>query len=400
VALAELHQNTLENNMKKIVKTIGVLGLVGCAAMNSAYAASDDSFWYVGGNLGKSRTKIDDDKILSSLQASGLPSTISDTDRDTAFKLFGGYKFNKNFAVEGGYFDLGQFSYTATTTPPALAGTLNGKAKFSGLNIDAVGFLPFTEKFSAFARLGLNYTQAKDSFSSTGAVATPSNPSPSKDSANYKFGLGVQYDFTESLGMRVEAERYRIDDAIGNKGDVDMYSLGLVYRFEKRKPAPVEKVLMPKPVVVVVQAPAPPPEVIVVTAPRKVVFSADSDANALFEFGKTELKPTGKRALDKFAAELKGADYEVITITGHTDRIGSSASNMKLSTHRADAVKAYLVGAAGIHADKIVTKGAGETQPLTRLSECKGNSATKKLVTCLAPDRRVEVEVTGTRPAK
>jgi OOP family OmpA-OmpF porin len=401
VALAELHQDILENNMKKIVKTIGVLGLVGCAAMNSAYAASDDSFWYVGGNIGKSRTKIDDDKITSALQAAGLPSTISDSDRDTAFKLLGGYKFNKNFAVEGGYFDLGQFSYTATTIPPALAGTLSGNARINGLNIDAVGFLPITEKFSAFARVGLTYAQVKDSFSSTGAVATPANPSPSKDSANYKFGLGVQYDFTESLAMRVEAERYRIDDAIGNTGDVDMYSLGLVYRFgKKQKPAPVEKVVMPKPTVVVVQAPAPPPEVIVVTAPRKVVFSADSDANALFEFGKTELKPTGKRALDKFAAELKGADYEVITITGHTDRIGSSASNMKLSTHRAEAVKAYLVGSAGIPADKIVTKGAGETQPLTRPSECKGKSATKKLVTCLAPDRRVEVEVTGTRPAK
>jgi len=387
--------------MKKIVKTIGVLGLVGCAAMNSAYAASDDSFWYVGGNIGKSRTKIDDDKIISQLQAAGLPSSISDSDRDTAFKLLGGYKFNKNFAVEGGYFDLGQFSYTATTIPPALAGTLSGNARISGLNIDAVGFLPITEKFSAFARLGLNYAQVKDSFSSTGSVATPSDPSPSKDSANYKFGLGVQYDFTESLGMRVEAERYRIDDAIGNKGDVDMYSLGLVYRFgKKNKPAPVEKVVMPKPTVVVVQAPAPPPEVIVVTAPRKVVFSADSDANALFEFGKNDLKPTGKRALDKFAADLKGADYEVVTITGHTDRIGSSAANKKLSVHRADAVKAYLVGSAGIPADKIVTKGAGETQPLTRPSECKGKSATKKLVTCLAPDRRVEVEVTGTRPAK
>ena len=401
MALAELHQDILENNMKKIVKTIGVLGLVGCAAMNSAYAASDDSFWYVGGNIGKSRTKIDDDKIISQLQAAGLPSSISDSDRDTAFKLLGGYKFNKNFAVEGGYFDLGQFSYTATTIPPALAGTLSGNARISGLNIDAVGFLPITEKFSAFARLGLNYAQVKDSFSSTGSVATPSDPSPSKDSANYKFGLGVQYDFTESLGMRVEAERYRIDDAIGNKGDVDMYSLGLVYRFgKKNKPAPVEKVVMPKPTVVVVQAPAPPPEVIVVTAPRKVVFSADSDANALFEFGKNDLKPTGKRALDKFAADLKGADYEVVTITGHTDRIGSSAANKKLSVHRADAVKAYLVGSAGIPADKIVTKGAGETQPLTRPSECKGKSATKKLVTCLAPDRRVEVEVTGTRPAK
>jgi OOP family OmpA-OmpF porin len=201
--------------------------------------------------------------------------------------------------------------------------------------------------------------------------------------------------------MRVEAERYRIDDAIGNTGDVDMYSLGLVYRFgKKNKPAPVEKVVMPKPTVVVVQAPAPPPEVIVVTAPRKVVFSADSDENALFEFGKAELKPTGKRALDKFAADLKGADYEVITITGHTDRIGSSAANERLSTNRANTVKSYLVGVAGIHADKIVTKGAGESQPLTRPGECKGTSPTKKLVTCLAPDRRVEVDVTGTRPAK
>jgi len=399
VTLAELHQDILENNMKKIVKTIGALGLVGCAAMNSAYAAADDSFWYVGGNIGQSRAKIDDDKITSQLQGAGLPSSISDSDRDTAFKLFGGYKFNKNFAVEGGYFDLGQFSYTATTTPPALAGTLSGNARINGLNIDAVGFLPITEKFSAFGRVGLNYAQVKDSFSSTGAVATPSDPSPSKNAANYKLGLGVQYDFTESLGMRAEVERYRIDDAIGNTGDVDMYSLGLVYRFgKKNKPAPVEKVLMPKPTVVT--APAPPPEIIVVMAPRKVIFSADSDANALFEFGKTALKPTGKRALDKFAADLKGADYEVITITGHTDRIGSNASNMKLSTHRAEAVKDYLAGSAGIPADKILAKGAGESQPLTRASECKGKSATQKLVTCLAPDRRVEVEVTGTRPAK
>lgn len=385
--------------MKKIAKTVGALGLLGCAVFNGPFASADDSFWYVGGNIGQSRTQFDEARIRDNLTAAGRTMTsFSDAERDTAFKLFGGYQFNKNFAVEGGYFDLGKLSYTATTTP---AGTLHGNIQLNGLNVDAVGMLPINEKFSAFARLGLNYAQAKDNFSSSGVVATPTDPNPSKNAANYKFGLGVQYNITESLAMRAEAERYRIDDAVGSKGDVDMYSLGLVYRFgKKNKPAPVEKVLMPKPTVVVVQAPAPPPEVIVVTAPRKVVFSADSDANALFEFGKTDLKPTGKRALDKFAAELKGADYEVITITGHTDRIGSSASNMKLSTHRADAVKAYLVGAAGIHADKIVTKGAGESQPLTRPSECKGKSATKKLVTCLAPDRRVEVEVTGTRPAK
>ena len=73
---------------------------------------------------------------------------------------------------------------------------------------------------------------------------------------------------------------------------------------------------------------------------------------------------------------------------------------MKLSTRRAEAVKAYLVGSAGIPADKIWAVGAGESNPLTRLDECKSKNVTKQLVTCLAPDRRVEVEVTGTRPAK
>ncbi|MCK9202395.1 MAG: OmpA family protein [Gallionella sp.] len=395
-----MHQIILEKKMKKSIKTASVLGLVGCAVMSSAFAATDDTFWYVGGNIGQSRAKIDDARIISQLPGTPL---VSDDNTNIAFKLLGGYQFNKNFALEAGYFNLGEFGYTATTVPPALAGTLSGKIKLQGLNLDAVGMLPLDDKFSVFGRLGLQYAQAKDTFSSTGVVAAPADPNPSKNALNYKAGLGVQYDFTQALGMRVEAERYRINDAIGNKGDVDMYSLGLVYRFDQRKPAPVEKVLMPKPAVVVVTAPAPPPpppEVIVVMAPRKVVFSADSDENALFDFGKNTLKPTGQRALDKFAAELKGANFEVITVTGYTDRIGSNAANMKLSMRRADVVKAYLVGSAGIPADKIEARGAGEASPLTRPSECKGEKATKKLVACLAPDRRVEIEVTGTRPAK
>jgi OOP family OmpA-OmpF porin len=73
---------------------------------------------------------------------------------------------------------------------------------------------------------------------------------------------------------------------------------------------------------------------------------------------------------------------------------------MRLSIHRAEVVKDYLVQSAAIPADKISARGAGESNPLTKPGECNGNKATKKLVTCLAPDRRVEVEVTGTRPAK
>jgi OOP family OmpA-OmpF porin len=383
--------------MKKFIKTASVLGLMSFAVMSSAFAAEKDNFWYIGGNIGQSRAKIDDASISSALTGAGFTSSINDDDKGDAYKLFGGYQFNKNFAVEGGYFNLGDFGYTATTVP---AGSLNGKIKLQGLNIDGVGMLPLSQKFSVFGRLGLQYAEAKDDFSSTGAVPAPTNSSTNKNGFNYKAGLGVQYDFTQSLGMRLEAERFRINDAAGNDGDILMYSIGLVYRFDHRKPAPVEKVVMPEREVVYVATPAPPAPPAEIIFVNKVIFSADSDANALFAFGKTGLKPTGKRALDKFAAELKGANYKVVTVTGNTDRIGSKDANMRLSLERAEVVRDYLITSAGIPADKISAKGAGESNPLTKPGECKGNKSTKKLVECLAPDRRVEVEVTGTRPAK
>lgn len=385
-------------HIKKVVKTVGAIGLVGWAVMSTqfAMAANADSGWVAGMNIGQSVANIDDIQIRSRLAAAGLTAPLWETeDNSTAFKIFAGYKFNKNFAIEGGYFDLGQFGISMVTVP---AGTLKTNISLRGVNLDAVSILPFTEKLSGFGRVGLNYAEARDGFSSTGAVTVtvPVDANPSKRALNLKVGLGMQYALTESVGMRAEWERYRINDAVDSVGDINMYSIGLVVKFDGAKPAPVEKVLMPSPAVVF--TPAPPAEIIVVTAPRKVVFSADSDANALFGFGKTNLKPTGERALDKFAAELKGAEYEVVTITGHTDRIGSSTSNMKLSTRRAEAVKSYLVSSAGIPANKISARGAGESNPLTRPEECKGNYATKNLVTCLAPDRRVEVEVTGIRP--
>jgi OOP family OmpA-OmpF porin len=357
---------------------------------------ADDSGWYVGGSVGRSKAKIDDARISSGLLGSGLtPTSIVDDDRDTAYKIFGGYKFSKNFSLEGGYVDLGEFGFKETTAPP---GTLNGNIKLRALNLDAVATLPITEKFSVFGRLGLNYAQARDSFSGTGLVHVV-NSSPSKRDTNYKAGMGVQYDFTESLGMRVEAERYRINDAIGNKGDIDLVSVGLVYRFGGKtpEPAPAPKAAARTPVVV---APAPPPVVIVPPpappVPMKVTFSADS----LFDFNKATVRPAGKEALGKFAAALKDTNYEVITVTGHTDRIGSHAYNMKLSTRRAEVVQAYLVESAGVPASKIEAKGVDGSDPVTKPGDCKGNKATKKLIACLQPDRRVDVEVSGTRAPK
>jgi OOP family OmpA-OmpF porin len=382
--------------MKKVIKAVGSLGLVGCAVIASPFAMADDSGWYGGANIGQSRATIDDARITSGLLGGGFStSSIIDEDRDRGYKIFGGYQINKNFAFEGGYFDLGKFGFTATTVP---AGTLSGNIRLQGLNLDAVGTLPVTEKFSVFGRVGANYAEARDAFSGTGSVSVL-NPNPSKRDTNLKLGLGLQYALTESLAMRAEVERYRINDAVGNKGDVDLVSVGLVYRFGAKTQAPVARVAEPAPAPVAL-APAaqpvavtPPPAAVPPPMPMKVTFSADS----LFDFDKASVMPSGKQRLDKFVADLQGVDFDVITVTGHTDRIGTHAYNIKLSTRRADAVSAYLVESAGIPASKIMTKGVNGAEPVTKPGDCVGRQASKQLIACLQPDRRVELEVSGTR---
>lgn len=381
----------------KLAKASKTLGLAALATIASQCAVADDSNWYIGGNVGQSRATIDNPRIGAQLLGAGLATTsIFDNNRDTGYKIFGGYQFNRNFALEGGYFNLGDFGYTATTVP---AGTLNGNIRLQGVNFDGVGTLPITDQFSIFGRVGLNYAQARDGFSSTGLVPVPANANPGKTELNYKLGAGLQYDFTKSLGMRLEAERYRINDAVGNRGDIDLYSLGLVYRFGVEKPAPTPRPAEPEPV-----AAAPAPEPVVAAAPqpvhRKVVFAADSSVDSLFDFGKADVKPSGKAAIDKFTTDIRGADFTRITVTGHSDRIGSHAYNMKLSQQRADAVKAYMVESAGIPADKIEAQGVDGADPVTKPGECKGKKVNKALISCLAPDRRVEVEVNATRTAR
>ena len=103
------------------------------------------------------------------LLGEGFTTTpIDDQDRHFGFKAFGGYKSNRYFAVEGGYFDLGEFGFTADTMP---AGSLRGNIKIKGVKLDVVGSVPIGDQSSLFARAGLNYADAKDSFAGTGAVA-------------------------------------------------------------------------------------------------------------------------------------------------------------------------------------------------------------------------------------
>jgi OOP family OmpA-OmpF porin len=138
-------------------------------------------------------------------------------------------------------------------------------------------------------------------------------------------------------------------------------------------------------------APAAPAAAGVKPSGEKVTVAAD----ALFDFNKAVLRPEGKAKLDEVVAKSKAIKLEVILAVGHTDRIGSDSYNQKLSEKRAAAVKEYLV-AKGIEANRVYTEGKGEKQPVTG-DKCKGNAKTKALIDCLQPDRRVDIEVIGTK---
>jgi OOP family OmpA-OmpF porin len=123
----------------------------------------------------------------------------------------------------------------------------------------------------------------------------------------------------------------------------------------------------------------------------KITLAAD----ALFDFNKATLRPEGKQKLDELVTKAKGIKLEVIIAVGHADRIGTDAYNQKLSEKRAAAVKTYLVS-KGIEANRVYTEGKGKKQPVTKADQCKGPKSAK-IIACLQPDRRVDIEVIGTK---
>jgi len=139
------------------------------------------------------------------------------------------------------------------------------------------------------------------------------------------------------------------------------------------------------------KAAAPAPAAAPKPAAQKVTLAAD----ALFDFNKADLRPEGKAKLDKLANDIKGIKLEVILAVGHADRLGDDAYNQKLSEKRAASVKSYLVS-KGVDANRVYAEGKGEKQPVTKPDQCKGPKS-KAVVDCLQPDRRVDIEVIGTK---
>jgi OmpA-OmpF porin, OOP family len=146
--------------------------------------------------------------------------------------------------------------------------------------------------------------------------------------------------------------------------------------------APAPAAVAPSAPAAAAPAPAPAPQP---PAATKVTYAAD----AFFDFDKAVLKPEGKAKLDDLVGKVQGINLEVIIAVGHTDSVGTDTYNQKLSVRRAEAVKAYLVS-KGIEKNRVYTEGKGEKQPVADNKTAEGR----------AKNRRVEIEVVGTRANK
>jgi OOP family OmpA-OmpF porin len=145
-------------------------------------------------------------------------------------------------------------------------------------------------------------------------------------------------------------------------------------------------------------APVPAPVAAAPVAPVVVTENVTFDADVLFDSGKSDLRPAGRESLDAFIGKYEGLESKSIVAIGHADRMGSEASNQALSESRVDTVRSYLVS-RGMSADSIQTSAVGETQPSTATADCK-EAKNQANIACLQADRRVMIEISGSRTAQ
>ncbi len=145
--------------------------------------------------------------LMTKSRASVGITSMTQDNRDAAYKLFGGYQLNRNLALEAGYFDLGNFGFVANTSPP---GTVSGRARLRGVNLDLVGTIPLTDRFAALARLGAQHASTRDTFTgihnqSVRCAALP--PDDREDCQRRMSGQGTTKGSAESGGIYRELTR-------------------------------------------------------------------------------------------------------------------------------------------------------------------------------------------------
>jgi OOP family OmpA-OmpF porin len=188
--------------------------------------------WY--GGVGFGNSKIKDDTFCSDASSLFDPgSSCSSDDTDTGWKVFIGNQFNKNAAIEFGYIDLGKSTGSVSGTVLGIPATANADGEAKGFNLALVGSLPVSNEFSVLGRIGL-FRWDVDVSASANVGGFPGSASDSASGTDLTFGVGAQYDFSKSAGVRVEWETFQDvgDQDSTGQSDIELLSLSLVFRFQ------------------------------------------------------------------------------------------------------------------------------------------------------------------------
>jgi len=320
-----------------------------------------------------------------------------DTDNDLGAKsgagvfLKLGKELSESWDIQGG------IGYNRASEDTDIAG-VDGRYKQTTLGLDAL-YMFSRDKFRPFLVAGLGAARNNVDYSITNIE------NKTKNSWMANIGVGAQYLFNDSFGLQADlrhqwsrssakalgtAPAFDADGTVANT----LLNFGAIFRFGAPAPMPVVATPEPMPVAAAEPAPAPAPvaaaepEALPAVAPCVPKFETVTiSAEKLFGFDKAKLQEGSKPVLDEVVAKLKAhAEFELVLVTGHTDRIGSAAYNQKLSERRAQEVKNYIVS-QGIEGSRLQAIGKGMSEPVEACSGIRG----KKAVECLQPNRRVVI---------
>ena len=359
-------------------KTAIALVVAGLAAASVAQAAPQENTFYAGVKAGQASFH---DGIKANTDATNPRSLDFGTgyNRNSfTYGVFGGYQIlnrdNLGLAVELGYDDFGRVKFKE-------AGKVATKHTNHGAHLSFKGSYEVLNGLDVYGKAGVALVRSDYKFYDVATGARDHEEGRHSLRTSGLFAVGAEYAVLPELAVRLEYQwltrvgKLRTQDTHNSSVDYNPWigsiNAGVSYRFGQGA----------------VAAPAMAPEVVSKT------FNLNSDVT--FAFGKANLKPQAQATLDGIYGEIAQINSAKVAVAGYTDRIGSDAGNLKLSQRRADTVANYLVQ-KGVATNAISATGYGKANPVTGAT-CDQVKGRKALIACLAPDRRVEIAVNGTK---
>lgn len=351
-------------------KTAIALVVAGLAAASVAQAAPQENTFYAGVKAGQA-------SFHDGIRSNAQDSEVGYHRNSFTYGVFGGYQIlnrdNLSLAVELGYDDFGR-------AKARQAGKTVAKHTNHGTHLSLKGSYEVLNGLDVYGKAGVALVRSDYKFYDAANGARNHEAGRHSLRTSGLFAVGAEYAVLPELAVRLEYQwltrvgKYRTQETNNSSVDYNPWigsiNAGVSYRFG--------------------QGAAP-----VVAAPEVVSKTFNLNSDVTFAFGKANLKPQAQAALDGIYGEIAQVNSAKVAVAGYTDRIGSDAFNVKLSQQRAETVANYFV-AKGVSADAISATGYGKANPVTGAT-CDQVKGRKALIACLAPDRRVEIAVNGTK---